>query len=352
MQPTVPFRLRPALLVIPLLAVAACEPTTEPESPSDIAATDLHALHTPPMEVTQLTQGLAGGSGSTIGPGGALFVAEPGAGRISRVDPKSGESWSFASGLPVSPIGAGGVMDVAFIGETAYVLVTLVDDPLFPTGEINGIYRVDGPSTFTIVADLGAYNVAHQPTAFPIFLETGVLYALEPYRGGFLVTDGHFNRVLHVTLDRQISQFMTFGNTVPTGLEVWGDRVYMAEAGPVPHLAEHGRIVAFGPRSSSAWEVASGARLMVDVERGRGGTLYALSQGDWEGTEADAGAPALPDKGALVAVTGDGTFTRLVEELDRPTSLEFIGNTAYVVTLTGEVWKIDNVSGPPFGIAR
>jgi hypothetical protein len=38
--------------------------------------------------------------------------------------------------------------------------------------------------------------------------------------------------------------------------------------------------------------------------------------------------------------------------LDRPTSLELIGNTAYVVTLTGEIWKIDNVSAPPFGVSR
>jgi hypothetical protein len=38
--------------------------------------------------------------------------------------------------------------------------------------------------------------------------------------------------------------------------------------------------------------------------------------------------------------------------LDRPTSLEFIGNTAYVVTLTGEIWKIDGVSGRPYGSPR
>ena len=46
-------------------------------------------------------------------------------------------------------------------------------------------------------------------------------------------------------------------------------------------------------------------------------------------------------------VNGDGTFTVITDGLDRPTSLEFIGNTAYVVTLTGEIWKIDGVSGPP-----
>jgi len=27
--------------------------------------------------------------------------------------------------------------------------------------------------------------------------------------------------------------------------------------------------------------------------------------------------------------------------------MEFLGNTAYVVTLTGEIWNIDNVSEPP-----
>jgi hypothetical protein len=29
--------------------------------------------------------------------------------------------------------------------------------------------------------------------------------------------------------------------------------------------------------------------------------------------------------------------------LDRPTSLEILGSTAFVVTLDGEVWKIPNV---------
>ena len=52
----------------------------------------------------------------------------------------------------------------------------------------------------------------------------------------------------------------------------------------------------------------------------------------------------------LVRVNADGTFSVVTTGLDRPTSLEFIGTTAYIVTLTGEIWTIDNVSGPPFGI--
>ena len=74
----------------------------------------------------QLLTGLEGGSGSTVGPGRALYVTEGAAGRISRVDPKTGDITTFASGLPESIVGIGGAIDVAFIGTTAYVLVTLV----------------------------------------------------------------------------------------------------------------------------------------------------------------------------------------------------------------------------------
>jgi len=64
------------------------------------------------------------------------------------------------------------------------------------------------------------------------------------------------------------------------------------------------------------------------------------------------GAPALPNTGALVEVNADGTFIVIIDGLNQPTSLEFIGNTAYVVTLTGEILKIDGVSCPPYGVSR
>jgi sugar lactone lactonase YvrE len=297
---------------------------------------------------TQLLTGLQGGLGSTVGPGGALYVTETAAGRISRVDPETGDITTFASGLPKSIIGLGGVMDVAFIGSTAYALVTLVGPDVGGTNTV-GIYRVDGPNSFTVVADIGAFALSHPPqTAFDI--PTGVQYALETFRGGFLVTDGHHNRVLRVTRDGEISEAIAFGNIVPTGLAVHGNTVYMAEAGPVPHKPEDGKVVSFGPKSSTATEVASGASLLVDVEFGRGRTLYALSQGSFGG--GPAGSPAAPDTGSLVQVNANGTFTVIADQIDRPTSLEFIGNNAYVVTLGGEIWKYESVSTPPYGTSH
>jgi sugar lactone lactonase YvrE len=292
---------------------------------------------------TRLVTGLEGGSGSTLGPGGALYVTESAAGRISRVDPQTGEITTFASGLPTGSGGFGGAVDVAFIGTTAYALVTLVG-PDVGGSDVVGIYRVDGPDSFTVVADIGAFSMDHPPTT-DFAVPTGVQYALEPYRDGFLVTDGHHNRVLRVTLDGEVTEVIAFDNIVPTGLAVSGDTVYMAEAGPVPHRPEDGKVVAFRPKSPTATEVASGASLLVDVEFGREHRLYALSQGDFSGDPE--GSPALPNTGALVKVNRDGTFTVITDGLDRPTSLEFIGGTAYVVTLTGEIWTIDGVSGSP-----
>jgi hypothetical protein len=287
------------------------------------------------------------GSGSTIGPDGALYLTDGNAGAILRMDPTSGGVTTFASGLPPQVIGIGGAMDVAFLGNTAYALVSIVG-PFFgqPT-TVAGLYRINRDGSATVIADIGAWSTAHPPaTAF--FVPGGVQYALQPFRDGFLITDGHHNRVLRVGRDGGISELIAFANTVPTGLDTSGETVYVAEAGPVPHHPATGKVVAFGAYAPVVTTVASGAPLMVDAEFGRGHQLYALSQGEWNWPDlpGNAGLPASPNKGSLLRVNGDGTFTPVVGQLDRPTSLEIVGDTAFVVTLTGTVVRIDNLPRP------
>jgi hypothetical protein len=326
--------------------IAGCDQTTAPGPGQDPAVLRPLAVHqTAAPTAVLLTSDLEEGSeGSAIGPSGALYVAEGVPGRISRVDLKSGVVTTFASGLPPSlfGVGGGGVVDVAFRGKTAYALVTGVAADAGGS-DVVGLYRVDGPTSFTVVADIGEFNLLNPPThEFAIELATGFQYALEPYRDGFLVTDGHLNRVLRVTLDGEITELIAFDDIVPTGLTESGNRIYLAEAGPVPHVPEDGKVVSFGPNSPTATEVASGAPLLVDVEFGPGHRLYALSQGDFPVGDPP-GSPALPNTGALVEVNKDGTFTVIIDGLDRPTSLEFIGDTAYIVSLAGEIWKIEDV---------
>lgn len=286
-----------------------------------------------------LASGLSGGSGSTVGPDGALYVAEPVAGEVSRIDPRTGAVSTFASGLPTQVSGTpGGVMDVAFLGRTAYVLVTLVGADVGGTGVV-GVYRLDGATGSTVVADIGTFAVANPPGT-DFFVPSGVQYAMEPYRGGFLVTDGHHNRVYRVSLDGDVSVLVAFGNIVPTGLAVAGPVVFMAEAGPVPHLPQDGRIVAFTRWSTEAHDVVSGGPLLVDVELGRGHALYGLAQGIWPVGNPE-GSPATEGTGQLLKAGWHGSFDVVADGLDRPTSFELIRGTAYVVTLDGEVWTVD-----------
>jgi hypothetical protein len=339
----------PASLLLLSVFAAGCG---DAPSPVALDGPSVATRVIPGLGASSATSLLAGGftelQGSAVGPGGALFVTAPLAGEIWRVDPTTGAKSLFASGLPARIndeyyIGSG-VVDVAFIGSTAYALVT--DLPEFGgTAEI-GIYRIDGPSSSTVVARIGEWS-RNNPPAGEIFLASGYQFAIEPFRGGFLVTDGHHNRVLQVSTTGVITELKAFGNVAPTGLAVSGTSIFVAHAGPIPHVPANGQVVEFNAGGGPASLVAAGAPLLVDVEFGRGRTLFALSQGSWNGPFE--GAPALPNTGSLVRVQPDGTFAGIAEGLDRPTSLEIIGTTAYVVTLSGEIRKIDNIAGPSFG---
>ena len=116
--------IRRRLLVAAVAVMAVIVPLAANAKPPAAAAGNPELLAT-----------LAGGagSGSAIGPSGALYVPQPATGEIWRVDPKSGTKTLYASGLPrrFEQLPFGGVMDVAFYGSTAYALVSVVA-PSFP----------------------------------------------------------------------------------------------------------------------------------------------------------------------------------------------------------------------------
>jgi hypothetical protein len=289
--------------------------------------------HTGPQ---RLATGLSGGAGSTIGPDGALYVTERLSGEISRVDRSTGAITTYATGLPLALGEPGGSMDIEFLDGKAYVLVTLVGPDIGGTGVV-GLYRMDGPNTFTVVADIGAWTVAH-PSDTEWVVPSGMQYAMIPYRGDFLVTDAHHNRVLRVTRTGQISIVVAFPNIVPTGMDLRGDTVVLAQTGPDPHLPEDGKILAFDPRSPQPREVASGGRLLLDV-RYAYNDLYGLAQGFFPPGNPH-GSPALPNTGELLRAKDDGTFAVVASGLNQPTALQIVGNTAYIVTLNGEIWTV------------
>ena len=308
-------------------------------------APSLQTLQTATPTPQPLVSGLNELQGSTVGPDGALYVTATLSGEIWRIDPESGETSLFASGLPArnaDPFHVGsGVVDLVFLGDTAYALVTSVDVEYGAEDYVKGVYRIDGPDTHTVIANIGTWSEAHLPTA-EFFIDSGFQYAIEAYGDGFLVTDAHHNRLLSVGLDGEISEVFVLENVVPTGMSIAGEAVYLALAGPIPHEPQNGKVLVLDHGAPPATEIAAGARLVVDVEFIEADTLLALSQGEWEG-EFD-GEPALPNTGSLVQTDGNGAFQVLVAGLDRPTSLEIIADTGYIVTLGGEVWVVEGLA--------
>lgn len=301
----------------------------------------------PNPTVSTVTTGIQGAFGSTVGPDGALYVTEMATGSVLRVDIETGATTVYATGLPTG-IGIGGPIDVVFHGNTAYVLVTLIG-PFFGTADPSGVYRIDGPEEWTLIADLGAWAVDNPPdSSIDFFIPTGVHYSIDTFRGALLVTDAHHNKLLRVGRDGAISEIAAFPNIVPTGLETHGNDILIAMSGPVPHVPEDGYIVSLDANRGATETVAAGTRLLLDVERGRGGALFGLGQG-FHAPGTPEGDPAQPNTGEFVVADGSGGFVKLVDELNLPTSLEIIGTTAYITGLGGDIVRIDGIAVPPYG---
>src|SRR5262249_55857374 len=132
------------------------------------------------------------------------------------------------------------------------------------------------------------------------------------------------------------------------GRAVRGATIYLAEAGPVPHLPGTGTVVSFGPKPATATEVAAGSPLLVDVEFGRGRTLYALSQST--GSGGPRGRPRCPARAPGQAHRGRPLHRR--HRSPRPADLARVHrHTAYVVTLGGRSGR-STAPPAPCGAAR
>lgn len=308
------------------------------------------------QEVTRLTEFGSDDfvTGSTVGPDGALYVTEGSTGEVLRINLVDGVVSTYASGLPPKAFQGediGGPVDVAFLDGTAYVLVSLVSGTISGSGPFgdpeakNGLYRIEPGGTPILVADLGKWSLDNPPQ--PAFVvDTGVFFSLETYEGGFLVTDAHHNRVLWVGQDGAINEVATFGNEVPVGLETAEGQFFVTQLGPIPHLPEEGKILSVR-KEGKPNVLASGATMLIDVEQGPGDVLYGLSQGEWDGV--GEGSRAKPDTGGLFVVGTKGELTPVLDGggqalvLDRPTSVEFVGITAYVVSVTGAVYRVEGL---------
>lgn len=301
------------------------------------AAAQVSIAQAPEQPGTLLAEGLTFSIGSAVDAECNVYVAEGAsatefAGQITMIDGSTGEKTTLASGIAATDLegAAFGAIDVTLLDGDVYYLLTGQED--------NGVYRVEDDGSSTLIANIGAFNVAN-PVTFPDALPTGNPYSINPYDGGFLVADGNFNRLLKVGLDGTIEILASFDNVVPTGTTISPDgHIVWAQIGPFPHSPEDGKVLRLD--GGSATTLASGLANVIDVAFGDDGTLYALNMGD---SDTTGEAPAVPFTGKISIVNADGTLSPVVDGFMFATSLELCGGDAYVTGLSGEVRVIADI---------
>ena len=157
-----------------------------------------------------------------------IWVAQP-ARAFARID-EDGHRTTVVEGLPSSQTSealgslVSGVADIAFIGRTMYAILAGAGCSHGVPSVPNSIIRVHHNGTWSIIADLSAYQRAH-PVAHPeaddfepdgtwysMIALRGDLYAVEPNHGEIVrvTTDGHIRRIIDVSASQ--------GHVVPTAL--------------------------------------------------------------------------------------------------------------------------------------
>jgi hypothetical protein len=207
---------------------------------------------------TVFATGLVNPRGLTFGPDGKLYVAEGGfpvpptisapadlgglcsaggggpgeyfgsttGSRILRIDAR-GLVETFVDGLPSSEVEglASGVADVAFIGNTLYAIFAGAGCshgvPTIP----NGVIRVNVDRTWTMIANLSAFQQAH-PVAHPTdaitgdFEPDGTWYSMIAVRGDLYAVEPNHGELDKITPSGQISRVIDIsasqGHVVPT----------------------------------------------------------------------------------------------------------------------------------------
>jgi sugar lactone lactonase YvrE len=282
-------------------------------------------------------------------------------GRISKIDPGTGERTTVADGLPSNAhpeFGTVGPAAVAFIGDQLYYAQTHGGDEWGFPGEPTGIYKVNDDGTVELLADIGAFNVANPVSditaeGMQADIEPGGNpYSMVVRDGAFFVSDGNQNQVMRVDQDGSISRVAELsGHPVSTGItfDPSGGPFYVAELGQEPFNPEDGLVVTVS-LGGAINVVASGFSALTDVGIGPHGQLYALQFAD---QAPPPGPPLAPFSAKVLKVNSDGTMTPVVTGFTFATAMLFDGAKLYLLSNglsvlgPGEVWVIDDITAVP-----
>jgi hypothetical protein len=210
------------------------------------------------------------------------------------------------------------VADVAFIGNTLYALEAGAGCSHGLAGTTNGIFRVNANNTWTLIADLSAFQKAH-PVANPEeddFEPDGTWYSMVAVRGSLYAVEPNHGEIARVTTSGKITRVIDvsarLGHIVPTTIAYRGN-FFFGNLRTFPIV----------PGSSKVWKVtpsgslrtwASGFTTVLGLVFDRRSRMYVL-----ENTTV-AGFPT-PNTGDIVRVDPDGSKHVIAEGLFLPTAM-------------------------------
>jgi hypothetical protein len=338
-------------------------------APSPVSGKPVVVRGTPTPVITTYATGFNNPRGLKFGPDGMLYVAEGGTGggnstvgqceqvpapvgpysgaatggRISRVD-SNGVRTTVTDQFPSSQTSenlVSGVADVAFIGDTLYAITAGSGCSHGVPNTDNGIFRIGGDGSITLVADLSAFQKAH-PVAHPEaddFEPDGTWYSMVAVRGSLYAVEPNHGELDRITTGGAISRVAdisaTQGHIVPTSVAYHGV-FYVGNLNTFPITPGASKILQITPGGSVS-TVATGLTMITGVAFDSRGRMYVLEN------TVTAGFPT-PGEGEIVRITG-GKKDVIVSGLALPTGMTFGPDGALYVSNLG-------FGPPPIGLGE
>jgi hypothetical protein len=336
-----------ALLAAALL-LASCQKEVSTTSAAGEEVSKSQKAPVPEASVSVYATGLNNPRGLEFGPDGALYVAEggtggtnsteglceqveapigpytgsPTGGRISRIS-ANGTRTTVTDQLPssqTSPLTGSlvsGVADVAFIGNTLYALLAGGGCSHGVAAVPNGIVRINDNGSWTLVANLSAWELAN-PVAEPAadFEPEGTWYDMVAVRGDLYTVDPNQGQLVKVTTDGTISRVLDFsvplGHVVPTALAYHGN-FYVGNLNTFPIVDGSSNIYKVNP-SGEVQVRHEGLTAVLGLAFDDRSRLYVL--------EMTVGAEGpTPGLGRVVRIEPNGTMTTIATGLSLPTGM-------------------------------
>ena len=302
--------------------------------------------------ITTIASGLTNPRGFAWGPDGTLTLALAGTGGDTRIAAFEGFTGDFGLTSSIvtiadgcaTPVAQGlvsflweeagwiwGAMDVAFLGDDAYALLSGAGPVYFSPSSFSGVFKLNGDGTMTLVADITNWLPAEPARVRPARLRLR-WFAVRPggrrRRAAALRGGGRAAHPRDAGRRDQPVADLSEGHLVPTGIAVDADgNAYVGHETAAPYGDGASKVVKVTPDGtvSDAW---TGLTVVTDVAIGPDGALYAAEMATGF-TEGSMDMP--PDSGRIVRQTGPDTLEPVVTELPYPVHIGFDADGRLVI---------------------